>query len=87
LRFNGGSPHFHRVSTLLTPTQPIRFPAVLMRGLSVNGQRATADGSTVNDAVVNESIYQQTSVIPNLDSIAVGAFAKEQRNEEGPDSS
>ena len=39
-------------------------------GLSINGQRETANGFTVNGADVNESIYQQTSVIPNLDSIA-----------------
>lgn len=39
-------------------------------GLSINGQRETANGFTVNGADVNESIYQQTSVIPDLDSIA-----------------
>ncbi|HEV2382561.1 MAG TPA: carboxypeptidase regulatory-like domain-containing protein [Terriglobia bacterium] len=39
-------------------------------GLSINGQRETANGFTVNGADVNESIYQQTSVVPNLDSIA-----------------
>ncbi len=39
-------------------------------GLSINGQRETANGFTVNGADVNESIYQQTSIIPNLDSIA-----------------
>ena len=38
--------------------------------LSINGQRETANGFTVNGADVNESIYQQTSIIPNLDSIA-----------------
>jgi hypothetical protein len=39
-------------------------------GLSINGQRETANGFMVNGADVNESIYQQTSIIPNLDSIA-----------------
>jgi len=39
-------------------------------GLSINGQRETANGFMVNGADVNESIYEQTSVIPNLDSIA-----------------
>lgn len=39
-------------------------------GLSINGQRETADGFTVNGADVNEKIYEQTSIIPNLDSIA-----------------
>jgi len=39
-------------------------------GLSINGQRETANGFTVNGADVNESLYQDTSIIPNLDSIA-----------------
>lgn len=38
--------------------------------LSINGQREAANGFTVNGADVNEKIYQQTSIIPNLDSIA-----------------
>jgi len=39
-------------------------------GLSINGQRETANGFMVNGADVNESIYEDTSIIPNLDSIA-----------------
>lgn len=39
-------------------------------GLSINGQRETANGFTVNGADVNEGVYQYTSIIPNLDSIA-----------------
>jgi hypothetical protein len=39
-------------------------------GLSINGQREDANGFTVNGADVNESIYEDTSIIPNLDSIA-----------------
>jgi len=39
-------------------------------GLSVNGQREAANGFSVNGARVNEPLYQDTSVVPNLDSIA-----------------
>jgi hypothetical protein len=38
--------------------------------LSINGQTESSNGFTVNGADVNEKIYQQTSIIPNLDSIA-----------------
>ncbi len=38
--------------------------------LSINGQSESSNGFTVNGADVNEKIYQQTSIIPNLDSIA-----------------
>ncbi len=37
--------------------------------LSINGQRETANGFTVNGADVNEGVYQYASIIPNLDSI------------------
>lgn len=39
-------------------------------GLSINGQRETANGYTVNGADVNEGVYEYTSIVPNLDSIA-----------------
>lgn len=38
-------------------------------GLSINGQRESANGFTVNGANVNEGVYEYASVIPNLDSI------------------
>lgn len=39
-------------------------------GISINGQRESANGFTVNGANVNEGVYEYASVIPNLDSIA-----------------
>lgn len=39
-------------------------------GLSINGQRESANGFTVNGANVNEGVYEYASIIPNLDSIA-----------------
>ncbi len=39
-------------------------------GLSVSGQRETANGFMVNGGNVNEGVNQTTAVVPNLDSIA-----------------
>lgn len=39
-------------------------------GLSINGQRESANGFTVNGADVNEGVYEYASIIPNLDAIA-----------------
>lgn len=39
-------------------------------GLSVSGQRETANGFMVNGGNVNEGVSQTTSIVPNLDSIA-----------------
>src|SRR6202042_2830289 len=38
-------------------------------GLSVSGQRETANGFMVNGGNVNEGVSQTTSIVPNLDSI------------------
>jgi len=50
--------------------QPISPSASLNAGgLSVSGQRETANGFMVNGGNVNEGVNQTTAIVPNLDSI------------------